>query len=201
AAAAEATRLDGLIGEAAREGDVVKFMANNVRLGMTQRPYRGIDRRFLFGPANGRADLDTELGRSDYGQALFAALLDYEAVNPGRLADSLDFPQVPGDVALGAVAQLAPELLAIEADLRGTLEALVPPDEFAADQVLMLDFANGQRDRLEQFIDAAASGDIEATEMLHDAENAQYCAVANELSDDIRTVAAVFFDVESPDCR
>jgi hypothetical protein len=200
----EASRLDGLIGEAARDGDVISFLADNVRLGLLYRPYPGLDAAFLSAAIGAPAvtlDPTDELARSDYGRGLFAALRDYDKSNPLFSALGVDFPQVPGAVALEALTELAPELLALEVELRGAVEALDPPPQVIADHALMLGFLELRRGRLEELLDAAEAGDEPVLFSIGPAADADYCAVAGALSETIRPVSRVYFDADHPDCR
>jgi len=201
---AEGSRLDGLIGQAAREGDIMAFLTNNVRLGWVLQPYPGLDAAFLSAATGAppiRLDPTEALARSDYGRGLFAALIEYRNLNPLFAGLSVDFPQVSRDVALQAVTELAPELRALEAELRGAIEALEPPVEVAADHTLMLEFFEGRRGRLEELIGAAAVGDIDVLFTIGEAADAENCATADALSDAIAPIAVPYFDSDSPDCR
>jgi len=200
----EGSRLDGLIGEAAREGDIMAFLTNNVRLGWVLRPYPGLDAAFLsaaMGNPPVRLDPTDALARSDYGRGLFAALIEYRDLNPLFAGLAVQFPQVPPDVALEAVTQLAPELRELEAELRGAIEALEPPAEVTSDHALMLEFFEGRRGRLEELIGAADAGDVDVLFTIGEAADAENCAVADGLSDAIAPIAIPYFDSDSPDCR
>ena len=79
------------------------------------------------------------LARSDYGRGLFAALLDYDFTNPLFSALGADFPQVPREDVLQAMVELAPELRALDDEVRANIEAQDPPEELA-DRILSVSF-------------------------------------------------------------
>jgi len=204
AGSAESTRLDRLIGEAAAEGDVVKFMANNARMAIAFRPTPDLDPAFVRGGGFGAVlDPTDPIADTDYGRGLFASMLDYDAVNPIRTAFiAIDFPQVPRTEALPAVVDLAPELRAYDDELRAALNLLQPPPEFAADHALIVDFfETTNRQLLDDFIGAAEAGDVDLAFELESIGPDAYCAVASALSEEIRPAVDVVFDPSDPMCR
>jgi hypothetical protein len=201
---AESTRLDRLIGEAAAEGDVVKFMANNARLGNAFRPTPDLDPAFVRGSGYGAAlDPTDPIADTEYGRGLFAAMLDYAAVDPvGTAFTAIDFPQVPRAEGLPAVVDLAPELRAYDDELRAALKSLQPPPELAADHALIVDFfETANRQLLDDFIGAAETGDVDLTFELESTGSVAYCAVASALSEEIRPAVDMVFDPNDPVCR
>jgi hypothetical protein len=201
---AESTRLDRLIGEAAVEGDVVKFMANNARLGIPFRPTPDLDPAFVRGGDFGAVlDPTDPIADTDYGRGLFAVMLDYDALNPIRTAfAAIDFPQVPRAEALPAVVDLAPELRAYDDELRAALNLLQPPPELAADHALIADFfETANRQLLDDFIGAAEAGDVDLVVELESIGPDAYCAVASALSEEILPAVDEVFDPNDPICR
>lgn len=200
----ERSRLDGLIGEAAVEGDVTKFLANNERLNLAHLPLPDLDPAFLRGyPGPGSAlDPAEPLASTEYGRALFRTLMDYEATNPLiRAMSALDISFVPREEALPAVTELAPELTALDTELRAALAALEPPSELAADHAVITDFFDRYSQGLDDFINAAEAGDVEGTFAVQNAADAVYCDASAELSETILPVAEVFFGPDAPVCR
>jgi hypothetical protein len=200
----EASRLDLLIGEAARDGDVLAFLGNNVRLGLLYRPYAGLDAAFYsaaIGAPLANLDPTDELARSDYGRGLFAALRDYEKSDPLFSGLGADFPQVPRAVVLEALTELGPELRALEQDLRSAVEGLDPPAALADDHALIVGFLEARRDRVEELLGAAAAGADDVLFSIGAAADADYCAIAETLSDTIEPISSVYFDADAFACR
>jgi hypothetical protein len=199
----ESTRLDRLIGEAAAEGDIAKFIANNARLGIAFRSTPDLDPAFVrggdFGPV---LDPTARIAGTDYGRGLFAVMLDYSTVNPVRMAVSaIGFPQVPRAEGLPAAVDLAPELRAYDDELRAALSLLQPPPELAADHALIVDFFETEsRQFLEDFIGAAEAGDVALTYELESAGDDAYCAVASALSEEIRPAVDPYFEPNDQIC-
>ncbi len=207
---AEATRLDRLIGDAAVEGDVVKFMVNNARLGIAFRPTPDLDPAFVRGSGFGAVlDPTDPLADTDYGRRLFAVMLEYENLNPlGTAFTAIDFPQVPRAEALPAVVDLAPELRAYDDELSAALDSLQPPPELAADHALIVDFFGTNRQVLDDLIAVAEAGDTDlALELVNAVAGFRsvpadaYCAVATALSEEIRPAVDMFFVPTDPICR
>lgn len=201
---AERSRLDRLIGDAAVEGDITKFLANNQRLNLAFLPVPELDPAFLRGyPGPGAAlDPSEPLASTGYGRALFRALMDYQAANPliGAIS-TLDISFVPRVEALPAVSDLAPELTALNTELRAALTALEPPSELAADHAVITGFFDSYSQDLDDFIKAAETGDLEATFAIQNAADAVYCDASAELSEAILPVAEIFFGPDAPVCQ
>ena len=197
------TRYDKLIGEAAAEGDIVKFMANNALLGIAFSSQADLDPAFVRGAGFGSALDPTEpLAQTDYGRDLFAAMLAYDAANPlGTAFTAIGFPQVPREEALPAVLQLAPKLLAIDDELQAAIAALEPPAELAQDHAAIVEFFATYRGALDDYIGAAESGDVGATFAIENASPAVFCDATAALSDEIRPVVEPFFDPNDFQCR
>ena len=54
---------------------------------------------------------------------------------------------------------------------------------------------------MEELLRAAEAGDEEVLFTIGPAADAEYCAVAAELSDTIEPLARAYFDESSPECR
>lgn len=206
AAMAEAVRYDKRIAEAVLEGDVTSYLVHNQRMSLAQRPVPGLDPIFVKdGLQLSTIPLDpTEpLARTIYGRELHAALTAYQVLDPTSVfAATLDHPQVPRETALAAIAELAPEVLAMDAALFSAFERLVPPPELADDQARIRGFlTEAHTGSLESMLEAAANDDVAATFVIQDEAIAAFCETTAALSDAIRPAAAPFFDPRnSPFC-
>ena len=200
---AEQSRLDRSIGQAAADGDVAGFLADNARIGLVGRPGTDLDPAFLRGYPGPGAALDPAepLARTSYGFRLFRVLADYHAVNPMNAAlGTIHFPQVPREQALPAVLEIGSELRALDDELRDELDRLEPPPELADDHRIMSEFFRLLSRGLDELVEAAEAGDVEATLRVQEAATGTYCAASASLSEAILPVASVFFDRSDPSC-
>lgn len=201
---AEQSRLDRRIGEAALEGDVASFLADNARLTLVFRPTMDMDPAFVrgYGGPGGASDPADQLASTAYGRGLFWALLDLQITNPFvRAIEAIQFPQVPREEALPALLDLAPELRSLDMELRDAIAELEPSPELAADHEVITDFLETYSEGLDALIDAAEAGDVDTTFVIQNAADAVYCETSASLSEAILTVADVFFDPDAGICR
>ena len=203
--AAELSRLDGLIGEAARGGDVVGFLANNIRLGLVAGPYPDLDPAFGSAVQPGsslgvRLDPAAPISRTAYGVALFDALRAAVS-HPLDVASAFDMPGAQLETSMQAVSETGDELLAALADLRLAVEGLTAPDEYTADQQLILEFLDTEGSTLEELIAASTAGDGDSIFASLEARRVNYCSTAASLSDAVGPAADVYFDTGPDICR
>ena len=209
ASLADRVAFDERIGAAVEAGDVVGFLANNARLDLASRPdpALGLDREFIqaavgAGAGGSRIDPAEALTRTVYGRELHAVMAAYDVQNPFVvLINSIDFPQVPREEALGAITDLGPEILAVDAALSATVEGLVPPPELEADHGVVTGFVADYTGGIEQLIEAAAAGDVDTITAVQNTFEDVYCEANAQLSDAIRAAVEPFFESDPVICR
>jgi hypothetical protein len=203
AAQAELSRLDRLIGQAADEGDLTKFLVNNVRTSLAYRLQPNLDPAFIRGyPGPGFAlDPSEPLARTPYGRSLHYALMDYSVLNPiVGVLQALQFPQVPREEAFPSVIELAPELQALNTELRSAVMALEPPPELLDDHAVIIEFFETYTEGLDDLVEAAEAGDVGATFAIENTSDVVFCDASRALSEAILPVAQAYFDPESAAC-
>ena len=81
------------------------------------------------------------------------------------------------------------------------VESLAPPDEYAADQQLILEYLDTEGSVLEELIAASAAGDGGSAFASLEARRVNYCSTAASLSDAVGPAADAYFDVGPDICR
>ena len=191
----EQVRIDRLIGESARDGDIVKFEVNNKLLGLAAND-ASIDFSSEFALVIGvppAPDLgpDSAIAATSYGQELAEALATFTL--PPLYTIGF-FPTTPDDAVLETIPQIAPELIARIERGRASVAALSPPEQYAADHATILQYFDDLLANQDATLAAAASGDIDAVRTGIDKAVTRdlYCAAATGLSDDVLPVATYF---------
>ena len=191
----ELVRIDRLIGEAARDRDIVAFEVGNHLLGLA-----GGDASVDFSPEFATTirfappptlDAESAIAATSYGQELFEALRTFSLSPEGAY---VFFETTPDEAVLETIPQVAPEFIARIERSRASVDALSPPEEYAADHARILEYFGELLANQEGILAAAQSGDIGAvrTGIAPDATSDLYCAAAAELSDDLLPAAAYF---------
>ena len=211
--AADDSRLDRLIGEAARDGDAISFMAMNNQLalnpelGESGRVYPELDPAFGRAMTGGGAlsaslDRSTPIGRDPYGAALFDILRGYAYADASMFAaDTFDFPGTTTDLQMEAVARNADMFEAAWADVEDRIDTLSPPSGFAADHQVILDYLDEHGTAFRSLLAAAGAGDEGAIQPALESMRTGYCSAAASLSDEIAPATTVYFDATFDICR
>jgi hypothetical protein len=206
----ELVEIDRLIGEAARDGDMVNFEVNNPRLRLAQGRVAGdFSPAFAAGiglgpvgcpdPDAPQQGLDPEsaIAGTAYGQDLYEALRASESVLPLDL-DYKFFPMTSDEAVLEAIPQIATDVIAVLEERRAAVAELSPSPEYAVDRERIVQFFDELIDNQEVVIAAAESGDVAAARDAIAAGLEPYCAIAEELSAEVRP-AARLFDLVMPE--
>ena len=211
--AADDSRLDRLIGEAARDGDAVSFMAINDQLGLNPelgesgRVYPELDPAFGRamtggGPLSASLDTSTPIGRDPYGAALFDILRGYSYADAsGSAAGTFSFPGMTTDLQMEAVARNAVMFEAAWADVAYRIDAITPPSGFAADHQVILDYLDAHGTAFRSLLAASVAGDGDAIQPSLESMRTAYCSAAASLSDEIAPATTVYFDATFDICR
>lgn len=209
---AESARLDGLIGEAARDGDPAEFMAINNRLAnvsdrIDNPVYPELDPAFgtaaaPFSPLGARLDPASAIGRDPYGVALFDLLRDHAWTDPViNAVVTFDFPGVTLPLQMEALARTADELEANWAAFETAIAELEPSEPFAEDHARILAFVDEHGVQFRELLAAAKAGDDGAIQPARQALRLSYCEAAASLSDAIGPAASVWLDPTFDICR
>jgi hypothetical protein len=200
-------RLDRIIGEAARGGDVVAFLASNLRLSLLDlQSARDFDPTFGAALAPGSElgatlDASTKVGGTPYGQGLFSVLRSVASADPSDAIAALYDMPVPDHARLEAIRQVGPDLFDAAEDVRTAIRALEPPDEFADDHARVVGYFDEFVFYLAAIGGAAEQGDAAAVTTESERLDQSYCATVVALSEDVAPATEVYFDPRYPPCR
>ena len=194
----ELVRLDRLIGEGARDGDIIAFELNN-HLGLLAMADASVDFSPEFALTIGvqippPLDPESAIAATSYGQELAAVL--------GAAIDGTYgfFPTTPEEAGLEAIQVIAPEFMTRLERSRASIEGLTPPEEYTADHTRILEYFDALLANQVAVVAAAESGDMGALTTLigPDASEDVLCAAAGELSDDVAPLVTGFDPSDGP---
>jgi hypothetical protein len=211
--AAEDSRLDRLIGEAARAGDAVTFwsidnrLRANHELGEAGRIYPELDPAFgeAYEPGSPLAatlDTATPVGRDAYGLELFDVLRNYAWTDASAIAaGTFSLPATPLSMQLEVLAINADMIEDAWSDFESRMTALEAPFEFAADHARILGYVEEQGALLGDLLEAGRTGDPGAVFPVLEDMRQSFCSASTDLSDGIAPATSVYFDETLPLCR
>ena len=133
-------------------------------------------------------DEDSAIAATAYGPELWAAL------PITGLPTWAFFEQTPDEAVVEVVPLAAPELVARIEQSRASVVALSPPEEYAADHAVIVEYFDALLELQRDVIAAAEAGDIDAvrTAIRTEASDEIWCAVATALSDEVLPAARYF---------
>jgi len=193
----EMVRLDVLIGEAARDGDIIAFELNNHLLGLAQTDAAsGFSPEFAatIGTPPGRLDPESALAATPYGPEL-------DAVVRSSMTGTYAFLSTSQEAVLETIPLIAPEFRARIEDSRASVEALTPPEEYTSDHAAVLEYFDAllaHQDAIDAALDAGDVG-VLMTLIASEATEDIRCATAANLSDEVALlVTDIDHSVEPP---
>jgi hypothetical protein len=193
----ELVRLDVLIGEGARDGDIIAFELNNHLLGLALTDAAsGFSPEFAttIGAAPGRLDPESALAATPYGPEL-------DAVVRSSIAGTyFFFDTTPQEAVLETIPLIAPEFRARIEDSRASVEALTPPVEYASDHAAVLEHFDALLAHQDAIGAALDAGDVGALTTLIAPEATEdiRCATAANLSDEVALLVTDIRNSEEP---
>ncbi len=195
----ELVRIDRIIGQAARDGDAVRFLVSNFELAGNEASVQAllgvpvqIVEIVFGGQAFAFAAPDPAVLDGGYREQLYNLLREFSARFP-RTGPTYTAANLTPTNLDTLVSQVGPGFISTIENARTALANLTPPPEFSSDHDLILQYFDDVLASQNGIAIAAAAGDRNGVELAADGTRSALCDTRDQLSDEIEPVVFVQF--------